>query len=43
MKDVPVYSDIELLLDKIDQESKEGKALGGGAGRRKKGEGGGGY
>ena len=30
VKDVPVYSDIELLLDKIDQESKEGKALGGG-------------
>ena len=31
VKDVPVYSDIELLLDKIDQESKEGKALGGGS------------
>ena len=26
-----MYSDIELLLDKIDQESKEGKALGGGS------------
>ena len=31
VKDVPVYSDMELLLDKIDQESKEGKALGGGS------------
>ena len=31
VKDVPVYSDIELLLDKIDQESKEEKALGGGS------------
>ena len=26
-----MYSDMELLLDKIDQESKEGKALGGGS------------
>lgn len=27
VKDVPVYSDMELLLDKIDQESKEEKHL----------------
>lgn len=31
VKDVPVYSDMELILDKIDQESREGKALGAGS------------
>lgn len=31
VKDIPVYSDMELILEKIDQENKEGKALGGGS------------